>query len=198
MSESFENLKNSLRKMPSVGAKAAERIALHLLLENQNFANELVNNINLALDEVDRCPECGGLSVKDCVCKICSDSSRSSELLCVVESVSDLLSIEKSGAWRGKYLVLGGKLSPMKRVSPESLRFAKIKELVEQNIVKEIILALSNDMEGEATCHYIQECVIKNNSVKLSRIGFGLPSGSQLGFADSLTIKSALDARKSY
>jgi len=198
MSESFETLKNSLRKLPSVGAKAAERIALHLLLENQNFAKELVNNIESALDKIDRCPDCGGLSTKDCVCKICADASRNPDLLCIVESVSDLMSIEKSGAWRGKYLVLGGKLSPMKRVSPESLRFAKIKELVERNSIKEIILALSNDMEGEATCHYIQECVIKESSVKLSRIGFGLPSGSQLGFADSLTIKSALDARKSY
>ena len=118
--------------------------------------------------------------------------------MCVVEKASDIAAIEKSGAWRGKYHVLGGKLSPIKKIGPDKLNLASLARRAEESGITEIILALSNDIEAEATCHYIQERVAAPRGIRLTRIGFGLPSGSQLGFADSDTIKSALESRKAF
>ncbi len=199
MSDAFENLKAALRKAPGIGAKAAERIALNIAVENRELGALLRQSIDEALNSLSACPECGALSENGKLCRICADPSRRADAVCVVESVLDIFSIEKSGAWRGRYFVLGGKLSPLKRIGPEKLGIDRLKDLVVKNSVVEIILALSNDIEGEATCRYLQEAVFADMpQVKLSRIGFGLPSGSGLLFADSSTIKSALDSRKIY
>jgi len=198
MSERFEQLKNCLKKLPGLGAKSAERMALYLTLENQKHALELSEAIAGALESVTPCPECFGLSENGELCEICADPSRNSAAVCVVERSGDIAAIEKAGAWRGKYHVLGGKLSPLHKIGPDKLNIAPLSERIEKGGVEEIILALSNDIEGEATCHYIQERVVGGRKIRLTRIGFGLPSGSQLGFADPSTIKSALDSRKSF
>lgn len=196
--QTFDRLKNALRKLPATGLKSAERMALHLSLENRADAMELVAAINSALERITPCPECFGLSEDGNLCEICADTSRISNALCIVEKASDIAAIEKSGAWRGKYHVLGGKLSPLKKIGPEKLNLAALAKRVDEHSISEMILALSNDIEAEATCHYIQERIAAPRSIALSRIGFGLPSGSQLGFADPVTIKSALEARKAF
>lgn len=196
MSKSFDRLKNALKKLPGTGQKSAERMAMHLALENRADALEIAEAITSALGRITPCPECFGLAENGQLCEICADTSRISDALCVVEKASDIAAIEKSGAWRGKYHVLGGKLSPLKKIGPEKLNLAALSKRVDESGITEIILALSNDIEAEATCHYIQERIAAPRAVRLTRIGFGLPSGSQLGFADSGTIKSALESRK--
>ncbi len=198
MNESFDRLKELLKRLPGLGGKSAEKIALHLTLERPPEGEELLRALKSALEDVGACPECGGLSERGKICGICSNPSRNSKLLCVVERSSDIPSIEKSGAWRGKYHVLGGKLSPLRKIGPDKLNLEKLAKRAETDGVEEILLALSNDIEAEATCHYIQENIIADKRIKLTRIGFGLPSGSQLGYADSGTIKSALDSRKNF
>lgn len=198
MGDSFQSLCQALAKLPGMGAKSARRVALHLLLLDKKSGEALAQTLENALKNVTACPVCGGISEFGKTCAICSDTSRSSASVCLVESAADIEAIEKSGAWRGVYHVLGGKLSPIKNVQPSDLNFASLESRVASGEVSEIVLALSNDIEGEATCHYVLKKIAQPKNVKLTRIGFGLPSGSQLGFADSGTIKSALDARKNF
>ncbi len=197
MGEHFEKLKNALKKLPGLGHRSAERIALHLTVENPSAAREFLRTLSEALESVTPCPLCKGVSENGELCSICADSSRANGALCVVERASDIAAIERSGAWRGRYHVLGGKLSPLRKIGPEALNLASLEERLsgDENI-GEIILALSNDIEAEATCHYIQTKIVADKPVGITRIGFGLPSGSQLGFADPTTIKSALEARR--
>ena len=198
MSKAFDNLKNAFKKIPGMGTKSAERMASFLALENRSHARDVADAIISALERVTPCPKCFGLSEDGKLCNICSDASRSEKSICVVEKSSDIDAIEKSGAWTGKYHVLGGKLSPLRKIGPDKLNLEQLSERIESGCVEEIILALSNDIEGEATCHYIQERLVGTRAVKLTRIGFGLPSGSQLGFADAGTIKNAIDSRKTF
>lgn len=198
MSNSFQRLKNAIRKLPGMGAKSAERLASHLALENKAAAAELAEALEYAQIHTTPCPECFGLSEDGELCAICANQSRAKNAICIVEHATDIDSIEKSGAWRGLYHVLGGKLSPLKKVGPEKLNMAELFARIEKGGVDEVILALSNDIEGEATCHYIQERLAPRANIKLMRIGFGLPSGSQLAFADPNTIKSAMDSRKNF
>lgn len=197
MSQTFEKLKNTLKKLPNFGLKSAESTALYLSLENKEVAKELIDTISNAIEHITPCPECFGLSEDNAICKICADTSRNCSLICVVEKSSDINAIEKSGAWRGKYHVIGGKLSPLKKVTPDKLNIKQLIDKVQSGGISEVMLALSNDIEGEATCHYIQDKLEPFN-VSLMRIGFGLPSGSQLSFADSNTIKSAMNSRKNF
>ncbi len=195
---SFDNLKSALRKLPSTGAKSAERMAIFLTLENRLDAKKLADSIVDALEHITPCPLCGALSEDDNPCDICSNVNRAKSSICVVEKASDIEAIEKSGAWTGKYHVLGGKLSPLKRISPDKLNLKSLQERIESGVVEEIMLALSNDIEGQATCIYIQDNLIAQRPIQLTRIGFGLPSGSQLSYADADTIKNALDSRTSF
>ncbi len=196
MGEAFDKLKNALKKLPGLGHRSAERIALHLSIERPDEAGELLRLVSSALERITPCPLCHGISEDGALCEICAQASRLPNMLCIVEKASDIAAIERSGAWRGRYHVLGGKLSPLHKVGPEDLNLGSLAKRIDAEDVSEMILALSNDIEAEATCHYIQDRIARTRTVKISRIGFGLPSGSQLGFADSNTIKSALDARK--
>jgi recombination protein RecR len=132
------------------------------------------------------------------LCAICEDGRRNAGLVCVVEQVPDLVAIERSGAYRGVYHVLHGRLSPIHGVGPDDLHLAALRARIESGEVGELILALSNDVEGEATCHYIIEHLPSGREVKVTRIGFGLPSGGGVLYADSVTLKSALDGRRDY
>ena len=197
MTPAFEKLQKALKQLPGLGYRSAERIALHLMVEKPGQLPQLIDALKDASSKVHRCAECGNLCENE-TCSICLDTRREKNLVCVVEQVPDLAAIERSGAYRGAYHVLHGKLSPIKEVGPEDLNLETLKKRVENGVIKEIILALSNDIEGEATCHYIQENIIAGRPVKVSRIGFGLPSGSGIVYADAVTLKSAMDGRRDY
>jgi len=197
MASAFESLQGQLKKLPGVGFRSAERIALHLLVEKPEQLPALVEALRTASNAVRRCRRCGQLAEAE-LCPICADERRDHGLVCVVEHVPDLVALERSGAHRGVYHVLHGKLSPISGVGPDQLNFASLLERVGRGEVRELILALSNDVEGEATCHYLTSHLPSSGEVKVSRIGFGLPSGGGVLYADSVTLRSALDGRRSY
>lgn len=197
MRSAFEQLQQSLKRLPGLGYRSAERIALHLLVEKPEAGTELIDLLKEAVESVHACPVCGNLSEGE-LCEVCADGSRNPDLLCVVETVPDLRSMERAGAYRGHYHVLQGKLSPLHGIGPEHLNIESLKERLESGTYKEVILALSNDIEGEATCHYLQEELFAPMEIPVSRIGFGLPSGGGIPYADATTLRSALDGRRSY
>ncbi|HEY5229172.1 MAG TPA: recombination mediator RecR, partial [Opitutaceae bacterium] len=155
----------------------------------------LVAALGEAANSVRRCSRCGNLSESE-LCAVCGDSKREHRKVCVVESVPDLVAIERSGSWRGAYHVLHGKLSPLNGIGPNDLNLAGLVERSKSGEVDELVLALSNDVEGEATCHFIQEHLSSGSGIKVTRIGFGIPSGGGVLYADSVTLKSALDSRR--
>lgn len=197
MATAFEKLQLALRKLPGVGFRSSERIALHLLLGKPEQLQGLVAALGEAALAIRRCTRCGNLS-EDALCAICSDPRRDQRAVCVVEAVPDLVAIERSGSWRAGYHVLHGKLSPLHGVGPDDLNIAALFDRVKSLEVDELVLALSNDVEGEATCHYIQENLPAARDIRVTRIGFGIPSGGGVLYADSVTLKSALDSRREF
>jgi len=196
MTPALENLQKLLKQLPGIGYRSAERIALHLLVEKPARLPGLVAALESAASKVRRCTRCGNLAEEE-LCPICADEKRRGDQVCIVEYAPDLAAIERSGAYRGRYHVLHGKLSPIRGVAPEDLNLAPLLARLTAGEITELILALSNDVEGEATCHYLLERLPKTG-VKVTRIGFGLPSGSGVLYADAVTLKSALDARREY
>jgi recombination protein RecR len=197
MSSAFERLQQQLKQLPGLGFRSAERIALHLLVEKPARLPELVAALQTAATAVRRCESCGNLA-EGPQCAVCADERRDASVVCVVEHVPDLVAIERSGAFRGRYHVLHGKLSPIQGIGPEALNLARLFERVTTGEVAELILALPNDVEGEATCHYVMEHLPADREVRTSRIGFGLPSGGGVLYADAVTLRSALEGRKGY
>lgn len=196
MTPALEALQKQLKQLPGIGFRSAERIALHLLVEKPARLPELVAALEAAAKNVRRCDVCGNLAEEE-LCAVCADERRQTGQVCVVEYAPDLAAIERSGAYRGRYHVLHGKLSPIRGVAPEDLNLAALQQRITSGEITELILALSNDVEGEATCHYLTERV-PPGGVKVTRIGFGLPSGGGVLYADAVTLKSALEARRDY
>ncbi len=196
MTPALEQLQKQLKLLPGIGYRSAERIALHLLVEKPERLPELVAALQAAAKGVRRCVVCGNLAEEE-QCTICADERRRAGQVCVVENVQDLAAIERSGAFRGRYHVLHGKLSPIRGVTPEDLNIAALLRRIETGEATELILALSNDVEGEATCHFLTERLPKSG-VTVTRIGFGLPSGGGVLYADAVTLKSALEGRRNY
>ena len=196
MTPALEALQKALKQLPGIGYRSAERIALHLLVEKPGRLSELVTALESAAKNVRRCAVCGNLAEEQ-HCAVCADERRRTGQVCVVEYVPDLTAIERSGAYRGRYHVLHGKLSPIRGVAPEDLNLAALMQRIESGEITEVILALSNDVEGEATCHYLTERLPKAGA-KVTRIGFGLPSGGGVLYADAVTLRSALEARRDY
>ncbi len=197
MTPAFEKLQKHLKQLPGLGYRSSERIALHLLVEKPARLPALVTALEEAAASVRRCTRCGNLAEGE-LCPICLDERRDATSVCVVEHVPDLVAVERSGAFRGAYHVLHGKLSPIQGVGPDDLNYESLRQRVLAGEVKELILALPNDVEGEATCHFITEHLPKDRGVGVTRIGFGLPSGGGVLYADSVTLKSALEARRAY
>ena len=209
MSSSFDHVQKLLRQLPGLGYRSAERLALHLLVEKPERLPPLVQALQEAAARLCRCSQCGNLTEinpqahdaavrTDALCEICRDPSRRAEQLCLVETVIDLLALERAGVYRGLYHVLHGKLSPLHNVGPGDLNLATLPARLDAGAVREVVLALSNDIEGEATCHYLQETFFTGRGLTVSRIGFGLPSGGGLTHADADTLRSALAARREY
>lgn len=197
MTPAFEKLQQQLKQLPGVGYRSAERMALHLLVGKPASLPVLMDALEEASRTVRRCTRCGSLAEVE-LCAICADERRDQCIVCVVEHVPDLVALERSGAYRGGYHVLHGKLSPIHGVGPGDINLAGLLARVKSGEVRELILALSNDVEGEATCHYLTQHLPPGGEVKVTRIGFGLPSGGGVLYADSVTLKSALDARRDY
>ncbi len=195
---SYEHLQQQLKQLPGLGYRSAERIALHLLVEKPARLTALVQALEDAARTVRRCTRCGNLAEAD-FCPLCMDTTRDASVVCVVEHVPDLVAMERSAAYRGHYHVLHGKLSPINGVGPDELNYAPLAERVRQGQIREIILALSNDVEGEATCHFLtQQLTALQPAIQIMRIGFGLPSGAGVLYADSVTLKNALESRRNY
>jgi recombination protein RecR len=192
--EFIVSLTTALAKLPGVGPRSAERIALHLVQADSGAVKQLADIILVAREKIQFCTTCGALTEKS-PCPICDDARRDSSLICVVERAVDILSIEKSGTFRGKFHVLGGKISPLDGVEPDDLRIAGLEERLKHEPIKEIIIALGTDVEGDATSSYLAKRLARPG-LKISRIGFGLPAGSGLEFADELTLSRALEGRR--
>lgn len=193
----YEKLLQQLKRLPGLGYRSAERIAMHLLVECPEGMSDLVDSLEEARQAVGRCERCGNMA-EEAQCAICADTRRDSSRVCVVEHVPDLIAIERSAAWKGSYHVLHGKLSPIHGVGPEQLNFDSLQRRITAGGIAEFVLALSNDIEGQATCHYIQEELVGGHPIEMTRIGFGLPSGGGVTYADSVTLRSALEGRRSY
>ncbi len=193
----LERIQQQLKQLPGIGYRSAERIALHLLVEKPEQLPALVLALQEAARTIRRCVRCGNVAAEE-LCPICSDGQRNQRIVCVVEHVPDLVALERSSAWRGSYHVLHGRLSPLHGVGPGDLNLKSFFERIESGAVDELILALANDVEGEATCHYITQHMPAGSAVKVTRIGFGIPSGGGVLYADAVTLKSALDGRRNY
>jgi recombination protein RecR len=193
---SFDKVRQLLKMLPGMGHRSAERLALHLLVERPGKLAPLLESLQSAAAAVRRCGRCGSLAETE-LCPVCQDVKRDPAAVCVVEQVPDLMAIERSSAYRGTYHVLHGRLSPINGVGPDQLNLATFEQRLKDEPITEVVLALGNDIEGEATCHYITEAIQAiRPSIKVSRIGFGLPSGSGLTFADPATLRSALEGRR--
>ena len=190
--EPFRRLVGELRRLPGVGPRSAERMALWLL-EDSGRPTLLRAALEGARDGVKRCRDCGFFSESD-LCGVCTDSERE-PILCVVERATDILPIERSGAYRGHYHVLGGRLAPLEHVGPEDLRLGELTSRLAAREYREVILALSTDVEGEATANYLAE-LLAPRGVTVTRLAQGMPAGGGLDNADELTLSRALHGRR--
>ena len=188
----IQELEKCLSRLPGLGRRSAARAALALVRESGRLAEPLEAAIRDARTQVRCCVRCGAFTTVDRnPCDFCTDATRDAKAICVVEDPSDILSIEASGAFRGRYHTLGGKLSPARRTGPEKLRLGELVERVKTEAVEEVLLALSTDMEGDATAGYIAE-LLGGTGVKLTRLAFGLPVDSGIAYSDALTLKRAI------
>lgn len=193
--EPILQLTAALSQLPGIGPRSAERLALHLVQSDVALVQGLASALVQAKERVRLCSVCGALTEAD-PCAFCTDGRRDGHLVCVVERATDILSIEKSGSFRGRYHVLGGRISPLNGVEPEDLRLAELERRLGAEPIEELILALGTDVEGDATSHYLAKRFARDG-VKVSRLARGLPAGSGLEFADELTLARALEGRSS-
>ena len=192
--ETLEELMSALRRLPGVGRRAAERLALALLGWEKEELHQLGDLISTLPEKVTHCPQCAGLAENNALCSICSDPSREHATLCVVETVSQMLAVESGGHFKGRYLVLGGRISPLEGEDGSGLNFALLEQILRKGEVREVILALSSDVEGRATAAFLAE-QLKQFQVRVSRPASGLPAGANLSYADGATIAAAFDGR---
>lgn len=191
---SLEALKQALRRLPGVGPKSAQRMALHLLERDRDGARLLAQALSNAVERVISCQRCNNFSETE-LCPICSSPKRDRSLLCVVESPSDLLSLDQAGVYNGMYFVLMGRLSPLDGVGPEDLRLDRLEALLDQGEIKEVVLATNLTVEGEATAHYVGDLVRRRN-IRVTRIAYGVPIGGELEYTDRSTLARALSGRR--
>ena len=192
--ETLERLVRIFSKLPGVGRKSATRIALKLMDWNETEVREFARTLVEARNRTRRCTECGAFTEAE-VCAVCTDPRRDASTVCVVERPSDVLAIERTGRYRGRYLVLGGLLSPLDGVGPEDLRIDELVARARGGELSEVILALNPTTEGEATSLYVAR-LLAPAGVRVTRPASGLPVGGELDLADELTLGTALDERR--
>tara|TARA_B100001989_G_C24494533_1_gene441465 strand:+ start:275 stop:877 length:603 start_codon:yes stop_codon:yes gene_type:complete len=190
----LKKLIQAFKVLPGIGEKSAQRMAFHILEKNKEGGKNLAKLINESVEYIRNCSECRNLT-EEAVCDICSDEKRNKKLICVVESPTDVLAIENSGCFKGKYFVLMGRLSPIDGVAPEDLGIPKLIERVKSSEIDEIIIATSPTIEGDATSFYIKD-QIDENSIVISRIAYGVPMGGELEYVDNTTLGRAIQGRR--
>ncbi len=188
-------LEKCLSRLPGLGRRSASRAALALVREPERLLRPLQAALRAAEGNIRCCSRCGAFTTVDRdPCDCCTDVMRDGRILCVVEEPSDIVSIEASGGFRGRYHALGGKLSPVRHMGPEKLRFAELKDRVVREGIAEVLLAVSTDMDGDATAGYASE-ILKGTGAKVTRLAFGLPADSGIAYSDPLTLKRAIANR---
>ena len=192
--ESIRRLQHELGRLPGIGPRSAERIALFLIRSEPAMARQLAEILLAARDRVQTCRICGALTETQ-PCSVCTDPQRDAALLCVVEQPLDILTLEKSHAFSGRYHVLGGVLSPLAGVGPEDLRVAELEQRLGADPVREVVVALGTSVEGDATAHYLAQR-LAHFPARVTRIAHGLPAGSGLESADEVTLSRALEGRR--
>lgn len=190
----LEDLIQSLRCLPGVGPKSAQRMAFYLLERNRAGAARLSAAVTQALEHIGHCSECRALT-EEPVCRLCRNTARDASLLCVVGSPADMMAIEQAGSYRGLYFVLAGHLSPIDGIGPEEIGIDALLSLLERRPIEEIILANNPTVEGEATAYYIAS-LLQEKSVVISRIAHGVPMGGELEFVDGGTLSHAFNGRQ--
>ena len=189
---SLEKLVHELSRLPGVGPKTAQRLAYHILRSKDKLSENLRDSLKLVKENVRECPHCFSYTEEEDLCHYCTDPSRSDDVICVVEDPSDISRIDDSGAFRGRYHVLHGAISPLEGISPEDLKIRPL--LGKLDDVKEVILALDADLEGDTTALYLAK-VISERNVKVTRIAHGVPIGGHIDYIDHRTLGRALENR---
>ncbi len=191
-----QRLINEISKLPGIGNKMAERIAMYILKQDKFFVENLSRIIH-DIHTINFCERCFNIS-EDKLCEICKDNSRNNSIICVVESPLDIISIEKTGKFSGFYHILNGLVDPLNNILPDNLRIKElVKRVKEENNIKEIILAMNHTVEGDTTALYIISAIKENfNDIKISRLAKGLPTGSDIKYADEITLGQAILERK--
>ena len=191
----LETLITEFARLPGVGRKTAQRLVYHLLQQRRERMGALAAAITVVAEQVHPCSECGQ-PTEDTVCDICRDPRRDAGLVCVVEEPSAVAIVERSGAFRGRYVVLGGRLSPLDGIGPEELRIGLLEQRLAGGDLREVILATNSSLEGEATATYLQQLLAAHPGVRVSRLARGLPVGGELEYVDGVTLTHALTARE--
>jgi recombination protein RecR len=186
----------ALGRLPGIGPRTAERLALHLVQSDAEGVRQLAAALVTCRERVSSCRVCGALTEAQ-PCPICASESRDPAMLCIVERALDIFSLEKPGNFKGRYHVLGGRISPLNGIGPEDLRVAELEQRLESGSIREVILALGSDVEGDATSHYLARR-LASRGVRITRLAQGLPAGSGLEFADELTLSRALEGRREF
>jgi recombination protein RecR len=184
-----------LKSLPGIGPRSAERMALWLLQSGRPRVMPLAEALQGLNKQVEMCQDCGFYQESDTECLLCTDDRRNRQIICVVEQAADVLRLERSRAYQGQYHVLGGKLSPLDNVTPDDLRIDSLIRRVASLPATEVILALSSDVEGEATAHYLADA-LRSSDVSISRLAQGMPAGGNLDHVDELTLYQALQGRR--
>lgn len=190
----IDELVTELARLPGIGQKTAQRLTFHLLQQPRERADRLAAALAAVVARVQPCEECGNFTEGD-RCPVCSDPRRDPSLLCVVEEPSAVPVVERATAFRGRYLVLGGRLSPLEGIGPEQLRIELLRRRVAEGVVREVILATNPSLEGEATATYIHQ-LLAGSGIRITRLARGLPVGGDLEYIDGVTLSHALDARQ--
>ena len=192
----IQDLIDELGRLPGVGPKSAQRIAFHIIQSDRVDVSRLAEILKTVKERVKFCTTCGNISEEE-LCRICKDPRRDNSSICVVEESKDVLAIEKTREFKGKYHVLGGAISPIDGIGPENLRIKELMTRLAQTQINEVIIATYPNLEGEATATYLTR-LIKPLGVKVSRLASGLPVGGDLEYADEITLGRAFEGRRSY
>ena len=192
--DALQELIHLFSKLPGIGPKSASRMVLFLLKNKEKLMYPLSRSLLSSGQSIKKCTTCGNLGVK-LPCKICSDHKRNKSIICVVEDISDLWALEKTGSFKGLYHVLGGSLSALDNINPDDLMIKELIQRAENNNIKEIILALNSTVNSQTTLHYITD-KLNGTKVKVTKIAQGMPFGAELNYVDEGTITTAMKARK--
>ena len=196
--KAIEDLKQALRRLPGIGPKSAQRMAFHLLERDREGARQITEALRAALEEITACRRCNNFSESE-LCSLCASRKRDPARLCVVETPADLEAIEQSGIYQGTYFVMMGRLSPLEGIGPEALRLDKLRTLVEEEQIEEVILATNLTLEGQATADFIidlLESMQTDPPLAITRLASGLPVGGELEYMDADTLHQAFNHRR--